>query len=216
MITGKTFSNNGPLILASGSPRRREMLRLLGLDFTVRVSAVDERVKAGEQPEVFVRRVARQKALAVAGNDRAAWVLAADTVVVINGQILGKPADNAVALEMLKSLAGRSHEVWTGFSLIRQQADIILDQAVRTVVRFIDWQRDIFAAYANSGDCLDKAGAYGIQGVGGVLVREISGSYSNVIGLPMSEVMLVMLQLGAVSPPHPYNACPDNWGRHRG
>ncbi|NOX25305.1 MAG: septum formation protein Maf [Deltaproteobacteria bacterium] len=215
------FVSPGQLILASGSPRRREMLRLLGLDFIVRVSEVDERVRPAERPAAFVKRVGREKAMAVAGSNAGAWILAADTAVVINGQILGKPANAAEALVMLKKLAGGSHEVWTGFCLIKQQENIRLCRAVRTVVRFVDWHEDIFSAYVNSGDSLDKAGGYGIQGAGGVLVRGISGSYSNVVGLPMAEVMAAMLRLGAVcpeaaNPSLPGNASPDSQDRHRG
>ncbi len=215
------FVSRGQLILASASPRRREILRLLGLDFIVQASEVDELMRPAEKPVDFVKRVGREKAMAVAGGNADAWILAADTAVVINGQILGKPATIADALVMLKKLAGGSHEVWTGFCLINQRENIRLCRAVRTVVRFIDWQEGIFSAYVNSGDSLDKAGGYGIQGAGGVLVREISGSCSNVVGLPMAEVMGAMLRLGAVccgaaNSPLPGNVSPGIQDRRRG
>ncbi len=192
-----TFLNKAPLILASGSPRRQEMLAQVGLDFTVCVSEINEHLNANEEPEFFVKRLAKEKAMAVVDQAKS-WVLAADTVVVIDGQILGKPASTAEAVGMLKRLAGNVHDVWTGFCIINGQPEGLVCRAVRTKVHFIDWQSDIFTAYANSGDSLDKAGGYGIQGAGGVLVREISGSYSNVVGLPMAEVMLEMVRLGVI------------------
>ncbi len=197
-ICRRVFRNNGPLILASGSPRRKSMLAELGLDFVVQVSQVDELVKPGDDPEKFVKRVAKEKAMAVAIDHVDAWVLAADTVVVKNGQILGKPAGLNESVTMLKSLAGKMHEVWTGFCLVNHRANILVCRAGRTKVRFIDWHEELFLAYANTGDSLDKAGAYGIQGAGGVLVQDIQGSYSNVVGLPIAEVLREMLRLGVV------------------
>ena len=194
------FKNIAPLILASGSPRRREMLAQLGLVFTVLLSEVDERLRGSERPEVLVKRLAKDKAIAVAADNREAWVLSADTTVVINGRILGKPANVNEALVMLRGLAGKTHEVWTGFCLANHRANVLVDHAVRTIVHFADWQKDVFVAYANTGDPLDKAGGYGIQSAGGVLVKEISGSYSNVVGLPMAEVMSEMLRLGVAYP----------------
>jgi septum formation protein len=192
------FVNKDPLILASGSPRRQEMLAQLGLDFVVQVSHVDELVRSGEKPELFVKRIAKDKALAEHHSD--AWILSADTAVVIDDQTLGKPANVDETITMLKSLAGRVHQVWTGFCLVNKRENVLVCHAVQTTVGFIDWQEDVFIAYAKTGDSLDKAGGYGIQGGGGILVREIAGSYSNVVGLPLAEVTLEMLRLGVVVP----------------
>ncbi len=193
------FRNNGKIILASGSPRRHSFLKELDLDFTVAVADVDETLRSGESPPAFVRRLAQEKAAAVAGDHPEAWVIGADTVVVVSDEILGKPADREDALAMLTRLAGQRHEVWTGFAVIRGTCVAVI-RAVRTEVTFVQAGTDVLAAYVASGEPLDKAGAYGIQGRGGLLVERIDGSYSNVVGLPMAELVEELLGLDAIVP----------------
>jgi septum formation protein len=193
------FTSNDKIILASGSPRRQLFLAGLGLDFAVVIADVDETGRTGETPPAFVRRLALAKAAAVAVAHPEAWVIGADTVVVLAGAILGKPADPDDALAMLTRLAGRTHEVWTGFAVMRDEA-VAIAREVRTEVTFVTAAAAVLAAYVATGEPLDKAGAYGIQGRGGVLVERIDGSHSNVVGLPMAELVEELLGLGAIVP----------------
>jgi septum formation protein len=193
------FKTNGQLILASGSPRRRRFLEGIGLDFIVAAADVPEVPLAGELPDDFVRRLAKEKALAVGVDYPGSWVIGADTAVVLDKVILGKPRDTDDALAMLTMLAGRTHEVWTGFSVCRTSSEVV-SRAVCTEVKFVKAGRDALAAYVATGEPLDKAGAYGIQGQGGVLVERIDGSYSNVVGLPLAELIEELLKLGAIAP----------------
>ncbi len=194
------FRNLAPLVLASASPRRREMLTGLGLQFRVEAAEADERVLAGESAEAFVLRVARDKAMIVAQRNPGTWVLAADTAVVLAGEILGKPADDEEAISMLHRLAGREHEVWSGFCLERTGDETPTCRAVKTEVRFTDLSEAVIRAYVRTGDPLDKAGAYGIQSLAGFMVQEIRGSYSNVVGLPLAEVVAAMTALDLIRP----------------
>lgn len=187
-----------PFVLASASPRRREMLAGVGLDFQVEAAAIDERVRPGEAPEVFVVRIAEEKARVVAQRHPGLWVLTADTVVVVDGEILGKPADAEEAVRMLTRLAGRGHEVWTGFCLGQAGREGQVCQAVRTEVRFAELPAAVIRAYVATGDPLDKAGGYGIQSLGGFMVAAISGSYSNVVGLPLAEVLAALTTVGLI------------------
>lgn len=193
------FRNAAAFILASASPRRREMLAGLGLHFRVEAAEADERVLAGEGPADFVVRVARDKAMIVMERSPGLWVLAADTVVVLDNEILGKPADAADAVLMLKRLSGREHEVWTGFCLGQGGQGGEVCRAVKTAVSFADLSDPVIQAYVRTGDPLDKAGAYGIQFLGGFMVRGINGSYSNVVGLPLAEVIAEMSALGLIA-----------------
>ena len=183
----------GPrLLLASSSPRRREILTALGLDFEVRSIPVDETPLAGETPEDMVLRLATAKAVAAAASDAA--VLAADTAVVIDDEILGKPRDSSDALRMLERLSGREHSVMTGVALA---ASGRIDSAVsRTTVVFRDIGRDEALDYWHSGEPHDKAGSYGIQGLGGIFVERIAGSYSGVVGLPVFETAALLRRAG--------------------
>lgn len=194
------FRTACPLILASGSPRRKDFLAGLGLDFTVLVADIDESFRPGEKPAVFVERLAREKAEAVGTEAGDAWVLAADTVVVIDDHILGKPRDAAEAGRMLLRLGGRAHQVWTGFCLYRQGEGVAASRAVCTEVRFMPLTPAVCAAYVRTGEPMDKAGAYGIQGKGCFLVEEVRGSYTNVVGLPLAEVIEEMLRLAIIAP----------------
>jgi len=165
------------IILASNSPRRRELLAHITRDFTVQGTDVDESLPAGIAPAAAVEQLSLRKALPL--NNGAQIVIGADTVVAVDGTILGKPADEAEARQMLARLSGRWHSVFTGVSLV--QGERHLTFSCETRVRFFD-------AYIATGECMDKAGAYGIQGYGSLLVQEIQGDYFNVVGLPVSRL----------------------------
>jgi septum formation protein len=192
------FRTNVRLILASASPRRKEMLAKLGLDFEVRSAEVDEVPLYGESPEEFVQRAAAEKASEVSRSQPDAWVLGADTIVVHEGAILGKPVDASDALKLLMRLSGQMHTVLTGFCLKREQENISVSRFFATEVYFSAFSEAIAAAYVATGEPLDKAGAYGIQGYGGALVKKINGSYSNVVGLPLAETIEELLQYGVI------------------
>jgi septum formation protein len=179
-----------PLVLASQSPRRRELLALLGLPFRVQPAAVDETPHPGEAPDVYVARTAAEKARAVSGPA----VLAADTAVVLDGSILGKPVDRDDARSMLERLSGREHSVLTAVALRR--GDAAWAVTVCTAVTFDRLDRTRIDAYLASDEPWDKAGAYGIQGLAGAFVRSLAGSYSNVVGLPLVETRELLLAAG--------------------
>ena len=180
-----------PVILASASPRRAELLGAAGIPFTVRPVDVDERPRADEAPVDYVVRVALDKVQAcVAAPD--AVVLAADTAVVVDGCILGKPADPADAARMLRTLSGRAHDVLTGVAVRRGARTAV--EVCSTGVTFAPLSDDDIAWYVASGEPADKAGAYAVQGLASRFVERIDGSYSNVVGLP---VALVCRMLGA-------------------
>lgn len=178
-----------PLVLASGSPRRKELLEQVGLSFTVDVADVDENLEE-DRPVSLVEQLSRKKALAVLARHPEAIVLGADTVVAYEDEILGKPEDEADALNMLSMLAGRVHHVYTGVTLCyMEDGQQVLDTFhVCTKVSMYDTPRDLLEDYIRTGEPMDKAGSYGIQGKGAVLVKEIEGDYNNVVGLPVSEV----------------------------
>ncbi len=173
------------LVLASQSPRRAEILRQAGIPFSVRPAAVDETPREGEDPLEYVERLAEEKAAAVPYAP-GEIILAADTTVVIDGEMLGKPADEADARRMLACLSGRRHEVMTGICLKRGE-DLVRDSAV-TEVWFGEMTEQEIADYAASGESLDKAGAYAIQGLASKYVDKIHGCYFNVVGLPIAMV----------------------------
>ena len=179
-----TFRPEGyRLILASASPRRRELLSALGLSFEVRVSDADETVDADVTPREAVEIVARRKAEAVTAlSPKDAIVIAADTTVELDGRALGKPRDDADATRMIEGLSGRAHTVHTGVAITYRGKTV--SQAETTAVLFRALGEDEIAAYIATGEGRDKAGAYGIQGLGGALVEGISGELDNVIGLP--------------------------------
>lgn len=195
------------LLLASRSPRRRQFLDEWGLVYRVVTGREDEpRPQAGEAPATYARRAARSKALAAsaaAGRPGAPRVLlAADTIVALDGDILGKPADRAQALAMLRRLAGRTHEVISAVCLLGPQDEEILFHDVSRV-RFASWPDAVLAAYAATGEPDDKAGAYAVQGQGAVLVESVSGSWSTVVGLPVSCLAREMLARGWLLPVAP-------------
>lgn len=176
-----------PLVLASASPRRRALLRLVGIRHTVAPSQVDETPR-GETPQVHVRRLALEKAVAVAKGRARSLVLGADSVVAIDGAILGKPASAEDAMAMLARLQGRSHQVLTGVALVEAGGRILESHVERTDVTMRPAGERELRAYVASGEPMDKAGAYAIQGAGGVLVTSIAGCYANVVGLPLCAV----------------------------
>lgn len=195
------IDGNTPLGLGSGSPRRRELLEKLGIGVRVFVPRADEATRPGEPPERYLERVVQLKLDAVSSEfpsaDVAAW-LVADTVVLLDEAILGKPADIEEACRMLASLSGRCHEVRTRFAIGRvgqNPAQPLHAETVRSRVWFRHLDGDEVLAYAASGEGLDKAGAYAIQGLGSFAVARIDGSYSNIVGLPVCEVVLALKRL---------------------
>ncbi|MDH3359847.1 MAG: Maf family protein [Desulfobulbaceae bacterium] len=194
------FVGRHSMLLASASPRRRRFLEQLGLHFDVEPAEVNEDAFVGENPQAFVLRLALDKARVIAQKRVDSVVVAADTAVVLGDAILGKPQDPAAAVDMLMQLAGRTHLVWTGYAVVGIEAKIELARAVCTEVRFVDFDRQTAAAYVATGEPLDKAGSYGIQGRGGCLVEGIVGSWSNVVGLPMAELVADLRSLGIIEP----------------
>jgi len=184
------------LVLGSASPRRAALLREMGVPFTVCVSDVPETPLPGETPAAFAGRAARDKGGAVARLRPTAWVLAADTVVAVDAQILGKPRDDADARRMLRLLANRRHEVLTGVALFAPNGVCADAVVVSTAVTFRALSDDEIAAYVASGEPADKAGAYAIQGGAAGFVRAVEGSYSNVVGLPVDEVRALLARHG--------------------
>ncbi len=177
-------------VLASGSPRRRQLLTQLGLAFTVAAPDVDETLLADEAADDYVRRVAELKAATVTGG----VVLAADTTVVLNGEVIGKPGDPAEASAMLARLSGRTHTVFSGVCTNGPAG--LLSEVVSTDVTMADLTTDQIAWYVGTGEPLDKAGAYGMQGIGMALVASIVGSVSNVIGLPLDTALDLLTRQG--------------------
>jgi len=180
-------------VLASASPRRRDLLSQAGLTFTIQPADIDESPKANEAPREYVLRLSLEKATKLVG---ALPVLGADTVVSIDGMLLGKPNDPEAAFKMLKLLSGKIHLVHTGVSLVSS----VKSQSIVTVteVKFIDASDEALRSYIDSGEPFDKAGGYGIQGVGAFLVESISGSYTGVVGLPVEETVQLLKDFGIV------------------
>jgi septum formation protein len=185
------------IILASASPRRRELLSSIGLRFQVLPSTVPEETMDHELPQDQVSRLAVAKASEISGRVPGMWVLGADTIVVIDGNILGKPRDVQEAREMLSVLASRTHEVYTGYALVRSDlAAPAVVRWVRSEVHIRSLTAEEIAGYVATGEPMDKAGAYAIQGIGSAIVERISGSYTNVVGLPLCEVTRDLKELG--------------------
>ncbi|WP_339134170.1 MAG: Maf family protein [Candidatus Electrothrix sp. GW3-4] len=194
------FQTCKPLILASASPRRQQFLIDLGLCFTSQVADIDETPLDKELPAAFAHRMAREKAELIARQHPSSWVIGADTVVTLEGRILGKPDDASHALEILRSLQGKKHQVITGLCLCCVQGDCSESLSKTTEVCFAQCSDAILSAYIQTGEPLDKAGAYGIQGKGGFLVRSISGSCSNVVGLPLHTCISLLLHHDIIAP----------------
>lgn len=175
-----------PLILASGSPRRRELLAQAGIEYVVSPVDADETLPGGIDPEKAVLELAGRKACASANENPDSLILAADTLVAAEGKILGKPKSREHAAAMLRSLSGKTHKVFTGVAIRKGSAERTF--AVCTEVEFYELTEREIEEYISTGEPMDKAGAYGIQGRGCVLVRQIRGDYFNVVGLPVSRV----------------------------
>lgn len=178
------------LVLASGSPRRRELLAGIGLDFEVRPADIDESLRPGEGPPEYVRRLSVEKAEAVAADDEV--VIAADTTVDVDGRTLEKPIDDGHARSMLRLLSGRSHAAHTGVTVLAPSGATTI--VVSTTVRFVELDDEMIEWYLATGEANDKAGAYGIQGPAGAFVERIDGSVTNVIGLPLAETLVLLRQ----------------------
>jgi septum formation protein len=189
-----------PLVLASGSPRRREILARLGLRFTIRAADIDETPRPGEAPDAYVLRLAEEKARAVVQPGE--LVLAADTTVVVDGEILGKPEDDADAARMLRLLSGREHDVFTGVAVVDGERTV--SAVERTIVRMAPLTPEEIAWYVATGEPRDKAGAYAIQELASLFVTGVVGNQSNVVGLPVPLVYRLLLAVGVdVKAPHP-------------
>ena len=187
------------IILASASPRRRELIENLKIDFEVRTADCEEVTVPGERPENTVKRLSLTKARCVAELEGAdAVVIGADTVVAIDGKILGKPADENEAAEMLKLLSGRTHRVYTGLAVIGGGKTV--NEYVETEVKFYVLTDSQIKRYIATGEPMDKAGAYGIQKYGSLLVEEIRGDYFNVVGLPVGRLDRVLREDFGIEP----------------
>ena len=185
------------LILASRSPRRVELLKRIGLPVDVIISSVEETPGRGESPRETAIRLAEAKAGDVAPTHPDRWVIGADTVVVVDGEIFGKPVGPEDGRRMLSRLSGRTHIVVTGFAVVRQDRGVVESRAVETEVDVKPLTRREIDGYLATGEPADKAGAYAIQGVGAFMVTAIRGSYTNVVGLPVCELVDLLEELGA-------------------
>ena len=182
------------LILASASPRRAELLTGIGLDFAVQPAHIDETPMAGESPKAYVERLAREKALAISHGQPDDLVIGSDTSVVLGGEIMGKPVDQADAQHMLACLSGRSHQVMTAVALAC--GDACQSVVSVTDVTFRELAAEEIRAYVATGEPMDKAGGYGIQGLGAIFVSGLNGSYSAVVGLPLQETAALLAGAG--------------------
>ncbi len=195
------FCSSCSIVLGSGSPRRRDLLRQLGLSFSVctgRVRELDD--SSGLYPDKLTMQNAILKLEAVKDLCSADVIICADTCVYCSGKIFGKPVNFEHAVDMLARLSGRWHKVYTSFALFRREKGQLRKRTVVSRV-FIDViNRDVLCAYCNSSEPYDKAGGYAIQGTGAFLVRQIEGSYTNVVGLPVTELVKDLLELGAIKP----------------
>ena len=189
------LSSHSPrLILASASPRRQELMKLLRFDFEVRASGVPEEPRRGESPPQLVMRLARAKAEAIRDIRPEAWVVGADTVVVCGSEVLGKPESPEAAGDMLRKLSGRAHEVLTGICILHLQ--LRHASFVETTVRFAELCNRDIQEYVATGEPLGKAGAYAIQGYGSRFIQGIQGCYFNVVGLPLAHLHRTLMQMG--------------------
>lgn len=193
----------GRIILASRSPRRSELLEMMKIGFEVMPSAVKEHLKEGEDPKDGCMRLALMKALNVCdqlegrGNDES-WVIGADTLVVVNGAALGIPSSYDQARTMLRQLSGREHWVFTSFAVVNAITRGWESELVGTLVKIKELDEQEIERYLQTGEPFDKAGAYAVQGIGSFMVEQVFGSYTNVVGLPMAELVQVLIKMGAL------------------
>ena len=186
-------------VLASSSPRRRQLLESIGLQFDVIPSAVPEELDRGETPEEYVIRLSRQKAAAVAETNRDRWIIAADTIVVLGDQVLEKPRDTADAKRMLAAIAGQTHVVYTGVAVKCLQKNYADTHVAVSEVRMLPLSAKEIDWYVGTGEPLDKAGAYAAQGAGALFIESIHGSHTNVVGLPLA-LLFQMLRRAGLNP----------------
>jgi septum formation protein len=186
------------LILASRSPRRKYLLEQAGLSFAVIPSRVEEDSVPPADPGAYVRTLAEMKARAVAADHPKSWVIGADTIVLIDGRILGKPVHRDDARKMIARLSGQTHQVYTGYCIRCEDRHRLIADVVKTDVSFKPLTREEIEWYIHTGEPFDKAGAYAIQGLGTFLVKSVNGSYTNVVGLPVCEVIEVLIREGVI------------------
>jgi septum formation protein len=191
-------SDNSLIILASKSPRRKYLLKQAGLHFTVMPSNIDEKSIPISQPEIYARALAEAKANYISNKFPGSWVIGADTIVLIDSIILGKPASKNEAHIMLKQLSGQTHQVLTGYSICCKARKKNFSETIRTEVLFKRLTNDEIEWYINTKEPFGKAGAYAIQGLGTFLVKSINGSYTNVVGLPVCEVIEFLIKEGVI------------------
>ncbi len=194
----KNSDEDPVLILASKSPRRRYLLEQAGLSFSVIPSDIDETTVPLSSPEVYVRVLSEAKAEYIAKKHPEKWVIGADTIVLKDGAVLGKPGSIDEARSMLNQLSGQPHQVFTGYSILCKSKNRIFSETVQTEVLFKNLSDEEIEWYIRTKEPFDKAGAYAIQGLGTFLVKRINGSYTNVVGLPVCEVIEFLIQEGVV------------------
>ena len=187
---------NVRLVLASSSPRRRELLKSIGFEFDVMPSDIPEERAEGETPEEYVARLSREKARAIAEKHPDRWVVAADTTVVLGDQVLEKPADDADAKRMLSAISGDTHVVFTGVTLRRIEPAYADTHVTSTEVRMLPMTAHDIDWYVATGEPCDKAGAYAAQGLGGMFIDSIHGSFTNVVGLPLASLFQMLRKAG--------------------
>jgi septum formation protein len=185
-----------PIVLASASPRRQELLKNAGIEFVVKPANIPETRQEGEAPQVFAERMAREKARAVWAGTRNEYVLGADTIVVVDDLVLGKPENEQDAARMLRLLSGRKHQVITGVCLVGINFEDVRSET--TTVHFSALSDDDIRAYIATGEPMDKAGAYAIQGMASRWISKIEGDYSNVVGLPVALVLQMLREHRAI------------------
>lgn len=194
---GDSVSDMKRIVLASGSPRRKDLLSMMGWSFDVVVSSVEEKVIQGELPEVTVCRLAEEKAVDVQSRlngHEDSFIIGADTVVVLDGCVLGKPSSPEESFDMVRKLNGREHVVYTGLSVLKGRERATSFE--KTVVCFKKVEEEDLLTYVKTGEGMDKAGAYALQGVGAIMVKAIKGDYYNVVGLPLCRLASVMQEMG--------------------
>ena len=194
-----TISLSAPLILASASPRRQELLRFVGLKFKTIPAHLNEDYIEGESPREHVKRLSQDKAIVIAKKYPNAVVLGADTIVVIDKSILGKPENKYQARKMLRKLSGREHKVFTGFTIAHVASKIKQTKVIQSAVEFKKISAAELEWYIACDEPYDKAGGYAVQGKGAYFIKSIRGSYTNVIGLPLCEVLETLKKLKAIS-----------------
>ena len=187
-----------PLVLASNSPRRSFLIKQIGIPFEAIGTTIKQEILPHESPRDHVQRLAEEKAESIASLRPRQWIIGADTIVLVNGDVLGKPRDPSDARRMLRTISGRQHQVMTAFCIRNKSLGARSLGVVQTDVIIKELSSQEINAYISTGEPMDKAGAYGAQGIGSFLIREIRGSYTNVVGLPTREVVEELLQLGVI------------------